>query len=219
MSELPKATARGKKPYKRKLSNYLLNKDLQLRYVAFVTILSAIISGSLGYLIWKQEDRATQAVLKTFDTLVDDAETEADKQTWMDVKQSAASDMSNRDTNLILVMAGVGIGLVLILSLYLVVMTHKVAGPLYKVSSYFDEMAQGRLGDTWPLRKGDMLQDFYEKFKEMHDAVREQKQADNELVGRFLAACKDAGVAREGGIASVLDELEAYKKHRDEALA
>lgn len=219
MSDLPKATARGKKPYKRKLSNYLLNKDLQLRYVAFVTILSAIISGSLGYLIWKQEDRATHAVLKTFDTLVEDAESETDRQTWLDVKQSAASDMSNRDTNLVLVMAGVGIGLVLILSLYLVVMTHKVAGPLYKVSRYFDEMAQGRVGDTWPLRKGDMLQDFYEKFKEMHDAVRAQKKADNELVGRFLKACDDAGVAREGNLGAKLDAFEAYKKRRDEALA
>jgi len=219
LSDLPKATARGKKPYKRKLSNYLLNKDLQLRYIAFVTILSAIISGSLGYLIWKQEDRATQAVLKTFDTLVADAETSADRQTWADVKNSAASDMSNRDSNLILVMAGVGVGLVLILSLYLLIMTHKVAGPLYKVSNYFDSMAQGKVGDTWPLRKGDMLQDFYETFKEMHDAVRAQKQADNELVGRFIDACSGAGVKREGSLGVQLDEFEKYKKQRDEALS
>ena len=37
------------------VSNYLLNKSLQLRYVALVTALSAIITGSLGFLIWRQE--------------------------------------------------------------------------------------------------------------------------------------------------------------------
>ena len=62
MSNLPKATAQGRKPYKRKFSNYLLNKELQLRYVVFVTLLSAIISGSLGYLIWRQENIATKTV-------------------------------------------------------------------------------------------------------------------------------------------------------------
>ena len=114
-------------------------------------------------------------------------------------------------------MVGVGIGLVLVLSLYLLIMTHKVAGPLYKVSNYFDKMREGCLGDTWPLRKGDMLQDFYENFREMHVAVREQSKQDNELVGRFLAACADAGVDGEAGQA--VARLDKYKEKRDQALA
>ena len=136
MSNLPKATARGKKPYKRHLSNYLLNKELQLRYVAFVTVLSAIISGALGFMIYRQEHRATSAILEEFDALVKEADTDQEREMWLDTKKETADDLSSRDTHLVLVMVGVGIGLVLVLSLYLVVMTHKVAGPLYKVSSY-----------------------------------------------------------------------------------
>ena len=47
-------------PYKRKMSNYLLDKKLQLRYVLLVTILSGIISGSLGYLIYQQRHSASE---------------------------------------------------------------------------------------------------------------------------------------------------------------
>jgi hypothetical protein len=219
LSDLPKATARGKKPYKRHLSNYLLNKELQLRYIAFVTVLSAIISGSLGYLIWKQEKRATSAIAESFSSMVDGAESEDEKATWQELKRETAGDLSSGDTNLLLVMIGIGIGLVLVLSLYVLIMTHKVAGPLYKVSNYFDKMKEGCLGDTWPLRKGDMLQDFYEDFRVMHVAVREQAKQDNELVGRFLTACADAGVGDEGEAGQAVAKLEKHKQQRDQALA
>ena len=56
--------------------------------------------------------------------------------------------MAAEDRALVYKMVGVGVGLVVILSLYLLIMTHKVAGPLYKVSLYFDQMAEGRLGNV-----------------------------------------------------------------------
>ena len=60
--------------YNRKLRNYLLDKSLQLRYVAFVTLMSAVISGALGFLIWRQEADASQYVLKAFDSFANDPE-------------------------------------------------------------------------------------------------------------------------------------------------
>ena len=73
-TRLPKATLAADsgpvpagRPYQRRLSNYLLNKRLQLRYVGFVTILSAILSGTLGYLIWQQENQASSRFCSTSD--------------------------------------------------------------------------------------------------------------------------------------------------------
>jgi hypothetical protein len=197
----------------RRLSNYLLDKRLQLRYVAFVTVLSALISGSLGYLIYKQEDKASSTIVNTIDDMG------GDKEGWQEIQKHIGEELKGDDKSLVFKMGLAGVALVLVLSLYLVVMTHKVAGPLYKVTNYFDEMAEGQLGEVWSLRKGDMLQDFYTKFKDMHDAVRAQAQKDSELVGRFLEACESAGVSREGDLGTKLDELESYKKRRDEALS
>jgi hypothetical protein len=94
-----------------------------------------------------------------------------------------------------------------------------VAGPLFKIGNYFEQMAEGRLGNTWPLRRWDMLKDFYVKFQDMHGAVRKRAKADNELVGRFLRACEEAGVSRQGALGHELDELTAHHQRRDKGLA
>lgn len=199
------------KPYRRKLSNYLLDKSLQLRYVAFVTLMSAVISGALGFLIWRQEADASNYVLKAFDSFAHDPE----------LRSAIADRLHTDDHDLVLAMGGAGVGLVVVLFAYLVVMTHKVAGPLYKVSRYFDEMAEGRLGPVYSLRKHDMLRDFYDKFRETHDVLRERYKVDNEVMKKFIAACDAAGVGEGGGgqVTSELDALRTHVEARDKALA
>jgi len=195
----------GGKPYKRRLSNFLLDKKLQLRYVILVTALSAIITGALGYLMYRQEHQVTEVLT------ADVAE-----QYGPELARQAQGDMEAEDQGLMLTMVAVGAGLVLILSLYLTVMTHKVAGPLYKVSLYFDKMAAGRLGKVTALRKGDMLQDFYTSFREAHDAMRARQVSDMDAVEKFLAAA--GGVVRTGGVGDQVDELQKHLTERRAAL-
>lgn len=221
-TRLPKATLAADsgpvpagRPYRRRLSNYLLNKRLQLRYVGFVTILSTILSGTLGYLIWQQENQASSQILASVDTLCESGDTEACDEFRHDLDEN----LSRHDTNLVLIMGGVGVGLVVVLFFFMVVMTHKVAGPLYKMSTYFNKMARGKLGPVYPLRKGDMLQDFYDKFQSMHEAVRGQFQRDDELVERFLRACDEAGVARAGKLGDTLSALQSHHERRTRYLS
>jgi hypothetical protein len=192
----------GGKPYKRKLSNYLLDKKLQLRYVILVTALSAVISGTLGYLMYRQEYQVTEVLTADVAAETGDA----------DLARQAQGDMEAEDQGLLFRMVAVGAGLVLILSLYLTMMTHKVAGPLYKVSLYFDKMAAGRLGKVTALRKGDMLQDFYGNFRDAHDAMRARQVADMDTLEKFLAVA--AAVPRTGGVGDAVDDLAAHVKER-----
>lgn len=212
--QLPVATVSragkpGNRPYKRRFSNFLLDKSLQLRYIGVVTVISAVILGTLGTMIWQQRNLASSQILESIE------------QSGMadDVKDAVDDDLSSRDQNWVLRLAGVGVGLVFVLFFLLLVMTHKVAGPLYKVSLYFGRMARGKLGETYPLRRGDMLKDFYDKFKEMHDAVRERHRGENEVIGRFLAACDAAGVKRDDDLGRRLDALTEHHRARQEALS
>ncbi|MEM9493291.1 MAG: hypothetical protein AAGC55_29340, partial [Myxococcota bacterium] len=207
-SRLPTATVAGsgKRPYKRRFSNFLLNKSLQLRYIGVVTVISAVLLGTLGTMIWQQKNLASSQILEALET------SEVADPT---IKAAIDQALSREDTNWVLRLAGVGVGLVFALFFLLLVMTHKVAGPLYKVSLYFAKMAQGRLGETYPLRRGDMLQDFYDDFCSMHKAVRDSHRADNEAIGRYLAACDAAGVERLGAVAQLADHHQA----RHEALS
>jgi hypothetical protein len=202
---------RGGGKHRRQMRNFLLDKKLQLRYVAFVTLLSALLSSSLGYLIWRQEADASRTIVATFDSseLADDD----------GLKDAIVERLTSHEKNLVLTMVGAGAGLVVVLFLYLVVMTHKVAGPLFKVANYFDRMSEGKLGEVYSLRKGDMLQDFYQDFREMYDAVRGRHLEDNEIVGKFLAACDAAGVSNEGEVGEQLEKLRAHHAGRTEALS
>jgi hypothetical protein len=213
--DVPRTPPAGgsKRQYKRRWANYLLDKKLQLRYVLLVTFLSALIAGSLGYLIYRQEHRASDDLAAAI------ADRARDAPEFSNLQQEAVSDMRARDEALVFKMIGAGLGLAVILSLYLVLMTHKVAGPLYKTSGYFDKMAVGKMGPVWGLRKGDMLQDFFERFKEMHDTVRARLTTDAEAMDKLLAACKAAGIARTGELGEELDALEAHVAARKQALS
>jgi methyl-accepting chemotaxis protein len=200
--DVPKGDGGGGKPrtvYKRKISNYLLDKRLQLRYTLLVTILSGIISGSLGYLIYEQRHAASESIERQL----------ADDNSFKEVQQVVAAEYAVENRLLLYKMVGVGVGLVIILSLYLVLMTHKVAGPLYKISMYFDRMAEGRLGNVTALRRGDMLQDFFGNFREMHEAVRTRMQSDVITMESAAVALR----AKAGSDGKLVEALDALDKH------
>ena len=197
--------------YKRKFSNYLLDKKLQLRYVMFVTILSGVIAGSLGYLIYQQRHTASASIESDLAALTQDDASLADFQ------HQVAAQMEAEDRALVYKMMGVGVGLVLILSTYLLIMTHKVAGPLYKVSMYFDRMADGRLGKVTALRKGDMLQDFFASFREMHESVRSRLVDDTAAMERAAAQLEDK--SGDGELARAVAALKAHVAKRKQQLS
>jgi methyl-accepting chemotaxis protein len=190
--------------HQRKLSNYLLDKNLQLRYILLVTLLSAMISGALGYMIYDQSRTASESIERDLQVL-----TVGDTS-----RQEFTSILAGKDQALIYEMVALGLGLVVILSAYLVIMTHKVAGPLFKVSTYFEQMAEGRLGVVTPLRRGDMLQDFFGEFKAMHESLRARAQDDVAALEQALTALRDArGEAATAGRGKLDDALTALDQH------
>lgn len=190
--------------HKRKFSNYLLDKKLQLRYVVFVTVLSALICGTLGYLIWQQDVEATQTI-------------EAQMANDPEMAAVVIGSLESKDQNLVLTMAGTGIGLVIVLSFFLLMLTHKVAGPLFKVTLYFDKMRDGRLDQVWPLRKGDMLQTFYDKFRSMHLVVRARHSETNDAIKLFVELSQEH-IETNGEQGHRLEELRKHTEQRTEAL-
>ena len=86
------------------------------------------------------------------------------------------------------------------------------------VGLYFDQMAKGRLGKVTPLRKHDMLRDFYEHFCKVHETVRAAHVADHELVAKFLAEM-DAVSPRSGELDVALSALKKHHEARRESLS
>jgi hypothetical protein len=110
------------------------------------------------------------------------------------------------------VLIGTGLLLVLGLAGYGIKMTHKVAGPLFKVGLYLGKMKNGRFDKVYSLRKGDQLVDFYEHFKHGHAGIVQMQRDDLARVKAVIAAAEGSGLGDHATIAELRDLVAKKEK-------
>jgi ABC-type multidrug transport system fused ATPase/permease subunit len=125
---------------------------------------------------------------------------------------AAKESLEHGRDRILWVMILTGLLLVLGLAVYGIKMTHKVAGPLFKVSLYLKKMRNGRFDKVYNLRKGDQLLDFYEHFRHAHAGVVKMQQADIERVQAVIAAAESAGAGDEPAVRELRDLLARKEK-------
>jgi hypothetical protein len=127
--------------------------------------------------------------------------------------------LARRQQMIFWVLIGVGVLLALGLLVYGILMTHKVAGPLHKVTLYLDKLRNGRYDPVYNLRKGDHLVGFYEHFKAAHAGMRTLQDEDLVRLRALLAAADQAQLAgRSPEMAAALAELRALAEHKEKSL-
>lgn len=193
---------------KRRLRNYLLDKGLQLRYVAFVTLLSAVITCTLTYFVWDQSNSATVIVADSINAAEPD---------FLDDehKAHAIANLKGGDRLYLFIIAMAGLGLIGVLSAYLIVMTHKVAGPLYKIAGMLDQLKEQKLPRITYIRKGDQFQAFFHKFKRMTDSLNDRAMAEARLYDECLRACEKGAGGSSAEMSHALDELRSLRQRKE----
>jgi nitrogen fixation/metabolism regulation signal transduction histidine kinase len=108
----------------------------------------------------------------------------------------------------------IGIVLVAVLALLVVgvglagiVVTHKVAGPIYKMKKQLRDLRRGNFEVPAPLRKGDELVDFFEEFRRMVGELRRRQEEEIAMLDRAILNLRDK--AEEGELA----ELTGLRTH------
>jgi nitrogen fixation/metabolism regulation signal transduction histidine kinase len=86
-----------------------------------------------------------------------------------------------------------------------IVITHRVAGPVYKMKRQIREVQNGSLRVPSPLRKGDELKTFFDAFNDMVEALRAGKRAEIEKLDATLLALEKQASAEQ------LSELRALR--------
>ncbi|MCB9558684.1 MAG: hypothetical protein H6707_21385 [Deltaproteobacteria bacterium] len=204
--------------HKRKLRNYLLDWKYQLTFTMMMVMVSGALTAGLGY-VWYGEMRKASKIERiralSKPASVSECDTLCRSQGAIvsdaDLKQ-LEEDLRGRDRLRLVVLIGFGLAFSLILAMYGIIVTHKVAGPLHKVSREMHEVAEDRLHPMSPLRKGDQLRDFYDVFLEMHEALRSRLSLDVEVIDRAVAAFE-----RQGQLSPEANaEIKALRKLRDD---
>jgi hypothetical protein len=194
--------ANGAPKYRRKMRNYLLDVGLQVRYTMTIVIVAVFLTAGLGYKMYQ----ATRDISKVIEL-----SGMADPTVANELRgQFAASDRW--------VLWGiVGFGVVLVISITAVgiLITHKVAGPLFKIAAFFGRVKENRLGAIpQSLRKGDELQEFYGSFRDMHQALREKVDDDVRVLGEAVSALESGGP----GAQKAVEDLRQLRRRKEESL-
>jgi hypothetical protein len=105
------------------------------------------------------------------------------------------------------------------LLLYGIKMTHRVAGPLHKVTLYMGKLRGGVYDPVYNLRKGDHLVEFYEHFKAAHAGLRGLQEEDARRLRSLLAAADQAELAAVSpALAESIEELRGMLERKEKSL-
>lgn len=196
--EQPSPTPRPSGKSQRKVKNYILDLRYQMKFTLTMVTIAGALTSALGYVIMSKAHEASRVVqVRALDPTDPFA-------------QELVQQFEANDRMLIWLLIGFGLVLSMVLTVYGIVITHKVAGPLFKISVYLDKIRDGKLGQVYNLRKGDELVEFFEHFKGAHDALRKQEQDDVALLQRVAEKVSDEGLKAEIN-AAIATKIESLK--------
>lgn len=127
------------------------------------------------------------------------------------LKQRAA-DLATQQARATLLLAVALTLLVLGIGLAGIMVTHRVAGPIFKMKRLLRHVGEGHLVLREKLRKGDELQHFFEAFEGMVESLRARQAAEIAKLDTAIARLE-----REAGAVD-LDELRELRREMVDAL-
>jgi sensor histidine kinase YesM len=160
---------------RRRVRNYLLDRNLQLRYTLVIVLTSATLTAGLGY-FWYSEMRAASRMIE-----VQKLETLS-----VDQVDEIGDSLEAEDHKRLVILVGFGLLMAMVLTGLGIVFTHKIAGPLFKIQQHMRHIRHGRLVPLYELRKGDQLRAFFRQFRLMHEALSEQARHEVRIIEQAL---------------------------------
>ncbi len=126
--------------------------------------------------------------------------------------------IARSDRLLLAAFAGIALLLAAALGLLGVVITHRVAGPVFVMGHYLSVLAQGRFPRMRTLRRSDELAGFFAVFIEAVEAMKKREARHVAVLEDALARIRSAA-ARAPDLLSAVQALEAAAMERRLALA
>lgn len=78
-----------------------------------------------------------------------------------------------------------------------IIVTHKVAGPVYKMKRQLRDLGTGRLSIPSPLRRGDELVDFFQAFDTAVRSLRDRQEQEIQELERAITSLESRASAAE----------------------
>lgn len=148
---------------KHRRRTYLIKTGLQLRYMGIIISTMLLVAFGVGWVIYHT---SWSRIANTPDLSLD--------------KLSEIFDVVN---SILLRWVVVFIFAIAILSIFV---SHKIAGPVYRLEETSKLIASGDLTHQIQLRQGDELQDLQEAFNQMSESLRKMVAKDREVIEKLI---------------------------------
>ena len=156
---------------------YVVDRRFQLKYTGLIVLIGAAIAFVAAYFIFQSWKENTELLALSQPLLADTIQSrEASKIYW-----------------------AVGIFVILeVVGLFAwgILITHRIAGPLFIIDRYLEAIRSGFYPDMRPLRSHDELQQFFNSFSSTVDGLRQREKDELEVIDAALTELP-AGEARE----------------------
>lgn len=150
---------------------YLIDKSFQLKYTLILVGVGAVLSLFFGAMLYRAHLEATQ---------------------MMELPDPYKSLVAQQDDHYLLLVAGISVAMALALGLCGVVITHRVAGPIYVLVHYMNVLGEGRYPLMRPLRKKDEFKALFESFDGAVTAMKDRDRSDGQALQAAVTAIEAA---------------------------
>ena len=137
---------------------YLINQGFQLKYISYVVGISTIISGLLCYFIYRGTLENTEL---------------------MEIKEmQLGSLIAQEDSKIMWALLAFIILQGLCILIFALMLTHRIAGPLFRVELFLKALSEGRLLGVRSFRKGDEFQSLVDLMRAVNGRLQDQKNQE-----------------------------------------
>ncbi len=149
---------------KHRRRTYLIKTGLQLRYMGIIITTMLLVAFGVGWTIYHT---SWSKIANTQDITID-----------------KLADIFDTVNSILVRWIFVFLLVIAILSIFV---SHKIAGPVYRLEETTKIIAQGDLTCQIHLRHGDELQDLQEAFNQMSESLRKMVAKDREVIDKLVA--------------------------------
>ncbi len=194
---MAEASAASVAPTEGHRRHYLLDRSFQLKYA--ILMAAAGLAVAIVFGLWLHQAHAQATAL-----LAPDPETRA--------------LVERSDRLLLAAFAAIAVLLAAALGLLGVVITHRVAGPVFVMGHYLKVLAEGRFPRMRTLRRSDELKSFFKTFLDAIDDMKMREARHTALLEDAVQRMR-AAAARIPELQPAIDGLAAAARERRAALA
>lgn len=171
---------------------WVVDRRFQYKYAVTLSVAGGLIAIIFGALMYLAHRDALSAVL---------------------AGGEMPPEVAQQNNTLVWLIVGIAAMMASALALVGLLVTHRVAGPVYVMSHYLGVLGRGRYPIMRPLRRGDELQEFFEQFQAAIEALRVREVEEAEAIDHALAQLEGLSTTPEANAALArLRELNVRKR-------